>query len=122
MADFNKLALTAKRLIDANGRQVTLIKYGNDPADSDKPWRGRNDYHEAEVVGFASFVSDSFLKNVDSIKRESNFALFAAEDDEGNDLETFDVIDDGGIIWKIIQTELIAPATKRVLYQFEVKR
>jgi hypothetical protein len=122
VADFIKLALTAKRLIDANGRQVTLIKYGNAPQDQDKPWRGRSEYHEAEVVGYAAFVPSSSIKNANSVKREVSFALFAADDDGGHELETFDAIDDDGIIWKIIRTELIAPASTRVLYKFEVTR
>ena len=127
MADFDKLALTAQRLIAANGRQVTIIKYGNAPEDSDKPWRGRNEYREAEVVGYAAFVPRTpklatVASNMDGVLREGDYALFAAEDDGGYELETFNAIEDDGVLWKIVSCELINPASKRVLYQFEVKR
>lgn len=127
MADFAKLALTAQRLIAANGRLVTLVKYGSDSQDQDKPWRGRSEYHEAEVIGYAAFVPGSLTRatvaeNEDGVLREKDYALFAAEDDQGYELESFDAIEDDGVLWKIVSCELINPASKRVLYQFEVKR
>lgn len=127
MADFVKLAATAKRLIDKSGRSVTLVKYGNAPQDSDQPWRGQKTYHEVEVTGKAVFVPKTqiitnFAEIVDGVQHEGEYALFAADDDGGYDLEGFDAIIDRGKAWRIGKTELIAPADKRVLYLFEVKR
>lgn len=127
MANFDKLALTAQRLIAANGRSVTIVKYGKASNDQDKAWRGQNEYHEAEVPGTAAFVPKTQLvttsaENVDGVVRESEYALFAAEDDGGHDLRQFNVIEDGGEVWRIVHVELLQPADKKILYMFEVKR
>lgn len=127
MANFTKLAATAKRLIDANGRDVSVIKYGNASQDSDKPWRGQSEYAEATVPGKAVFVPMSSLRsttseNEEGVLREKEFALFAANNDGGHELETFNIIEDDGVVWKIVKTELLAPADTRLLYMFEVIR
>ena len=127
MVDFDRLALTAQRLIAANGRSVTVIKYGNAPQDSEKPWRGQSEYPEAEVVGIAAFVPRTQMittraTNEDGALRETEYALFAGEDDTDLDLETFHAIEDNGRIWRIVSTEVLVPASTRVLYMFEVKR
>jgi hypothetical protein len=127
VADFVKLAATAQRLITANGRQVTIAKFGSSPADDSKPWRGRREYHEAEVTGYAAFVPGSMLRSMiarddQGVLREGEYALFAADDDDGYDLRDFDAIEDGGKTWKIKSVELIAPASTRVLYMIEVER
>lgn len=127
MADMAKMAVTAKRLIDLNGRTVTLVKHGNTPADSDKPWRGISSPVEATVTGKAVFVPRTLLQTVFSrdeggVKMEGEYALFAANDDGGNNLELFNVLQDGGRDWKIKHVELIAPGDTRVLYMIEVER
>ena len=127
MANFTTLAATAKRLIDANGRSITIVKFGSSPQDTDKPWRGKREYHVAEVTGFGAFVPASELKttiaqDTDGILRENEYVLFAANDDGGHDLRDFDAIEDGGRTWKILAVELIAPASTRVMYQIEVQR
>lgn len=128
MADLAKAAQTAKRLIEANGRQVTLVKYGNAPQDQDKPWRGRKEYREAEVAAYAAFVPRTMLKatiatNEQGVIREANYALVSAADDGGYELEHFNaMIDVDGTEWKLVGCELINPGSARVLYQFEVKR
>ena len=40
MVDYVRLAATAKRLIEANGREVTLYRRQRTPSDSTKAWRG----------------------------------------------------------------------------------
>lgn len=122
MADFVKLAATAQRLIAANGRPVTIVKFGSTSADDSKPWRGRREYHEAEVAGRGVFVPESVVNNPDGVKRENEFLLFAANDDGGHELETFDAIEDGGRTWKIVQATLLEPGSTRLLYEFEVAR
>ena len=43
MADLATLALTAKRLIDANGRTITVRRLSRVEEDPAKPWRGTTD-------------------------------------------------------------------------------
>ena len=128
MADFDKLAATAQRLINANGRTVQIVKFGNTPQDSEQPWRGqKGTTYLQSVTGKAAFVPKTqlvttFAEVTDGVLLEGEYALFAADDDGGYALEDFDAIVDGGKEWSIGKTEIIAPADKRVLYMFEVKR
>lgn len=127
MADFTKLAATAARLIEKNGRSVRVVRYGNNPQDQEKPWRGQKQYLEAEVTGIAAFVPKTqligtFATQEEGLLRESEYALFAAENDGGYHLEQFDALIDGDRVWRIVKTEVLAPAATRVIYMFEVKR
>lgn len=40
MVDYNRLAATALRLINKNGRSISFVKLNETPADSDRPWNG----------------------------------------------------------------------------------
>lgn len=127
MADFAKLAATATRLIEKNGRSVRVVKYGNNPQDQDKPWRGQKTYLDAQVTGIAAFVPKTqligtFAGQEDGLLRETEYALFAAENDAGYHLEQFDAIVDGDRTWRITRTEILCPAATRVIYMFEVAR
>lgn len=128
MADLSvTLAATAKRLIDKHGRTVTLLKHGSTPADGNKPWRGVSAPVDATVTGKAAFVPRTFIlasfaADFDGVLEESEYALFAADNDDGELLETFNVMQDGSRDWKIMRTELIAPGDTRVLYMMQVKR
>lgn len=127
MANLVRLAATAARLIEENGRSVTVVKHGAYSQDSEKPWRGQSTYPEAAVTGFAAFVPKTqlvgtFAMQEEGILRESEYALFAADSDEGYNLEGFDAIVDRDVTWRIMKTEVLAPGTKRVLYLFEVTR
>jgi hypothetical protein len=128
VADFVKLAATAKRLIDANGRTVTVVQQGNTPADSDKPWRSADATNRASVTGKAVFVSTepgslgAQWINRENVKNSDQVAFFAANNDGGKTLEDFDLIVDGSINWKITRAQLLAPADTRLLYVFEVDR
>lgn len=126
MADFEKLALTAKRLIEANGRTVTVSKLANTATDATKPWRTTSVPVAESVSGRAVFVDPSSLgrlfENVDDVKRGTQVVLFAAENDGGFELETFDTITDFTAEWKILRTKVLNPASVRLLYAFEVRR
>ena len=128
MANFVALAATTKRLIDANGRSVTVIKWGTAPQDADKPWRGRREYRSAEVTGIAVFVPRTQkLATVAEddeagTSRLRDYCYFAADNDGGYDLSTFDAIEDGEVVWRINSVEQITPASTRILYQIEVVR
>lgn len=126
MADFVALAAVAKRLIDANGRSVTLIKQGTTPQDADQPWRGQANYPQAQVTGIAAFVPATQLLtwkvDWDGFKKGVNYFLFPASDDGGHQLEYFDQLVDGDIHWRIIHVEVVGPAATRVVYMIEVAR
>lgn len=126
MVDYASLAATAQRLIDANGRSVTLIKQGTHPQNHDEPWRGQSSYPVAEVTGGAVFVAASDLghmvEDTEGLKRAEKVALFAADADEGNQLELFDVLKDGNVRWLIKHAEVLQPGNIRLVYVFGVSR
>lgn len=126
MADFAKLAAAAQRLISANGRTVVIAKLGSAPQDTDQPWRGQSDYGATLVTGKAVFVSERDLgytvRDEDNVRRPDKVALFAAADDGGHELETFDEIRDGNVVWRIMKVGVLAPADTRLIYMFEVTR
>lgn len=126
MADFAKLAAAAQRLINANGRTVVVAKLGSTPQDTDQPWRGQSDYGATLVTGKAVFVSERDLgytvRDEDNVRRPDKVALFAAADDGGHELETFDEIRDGSVVWRIMKVGVLAPADTRLIYMFEVTR
>jgi hypothetical protein len=62
MADYVRLAATAKRLVESNGRPVSFVRLQDAPADPDKPWRGAADPRTppaATVAGAAVAVPPS---------------------------------------------------------------
>jgi hypothetical protein len=126
VANFVKLAAAAQRLINDNGRTVTIAKLGSYSQDTDQPWRGQGSYDIATVTGKAVFVSERDLgytvTDEDNVRRPDKVALFAAADAEGHELETFDEIRDGGVVWRIMKAGVLAPADTRLLYMFEVTR
>lgn len=129
MADFAELAAVAKRLIDENGRTVSIIKLDKTAADPNKPWRGPVDPRATPiftVTGKAVFVplggSDLGIEwpQDNNLKRGDQVCLFAADNDTGQELEKADEIEDGAGRWAIINTQLLQPADQRLLYFFEV--
>lgn len=118
MVDYVSMAAMAKRLIDENGREVTIIQQGHDPQDSTQPWRGLSTYSRYRVTGNAVFTK---LEG-DGSKRKVQMMLFAANDDLGQMLEEFDQVEDGDLVWKIDGAEVVGPADSRVIYKFEVSR
>jgi len=126
VANFAHLAEVAQRLIDKNGRSVVILKHGDAPMDTEQPWRGLSTYPKGSVSGKAVFVSEGSLgytaRNEDNVKRAGMVALFAAANDTGEKLETYDAIQDGTTVWQIVSTQLLQPADLRLLYVFEVRR
>ena len=125
MVDYVSLAATAKRLIDANGRDITLTKRDRTPADSAKPWRGGNATPtsvgpvKGVLVPFESEEVDGSL-----VRRDDKKALIAANDDDSELLEQFDVLIDGDATdpWRILTVEVINPGDTRVIYKMQVRK
>lgn len=126
MVDFVSLALTAKRLIDANGRTITVVKSGNVVADSAKPWEVSSTPAAASVSGAGVFVDPTLMGQMfsseEGVKRGEAVCLFAANNDGDYALETFDTITDGTRSWRIIRAKNLQPADTKILYMFEVER
>lgn len=122
MANFAKLAATAKRLIEKNGRTVTLKKRGQAVADPTHPWRGAD---EAGVVSVdvKAVILDYVLTpdTSDFVKRGLKRALVAALS-ATEDLRDFTIMTDGAETWELLECKTLAPADTRLLYEFQVRK
>ena len=134
MADFARAAATAKRLIEANGRAVTLFKVNRTPDDPAKPWRGTSSapatidggleiasvkvaFVPASGSGFGKTLADRAesldvqfqqvgLLATDSLPSGVTFA----------DVEAADSLRDGADVWKITVREHLRPASQSILF------
>lgn len=122
--DFSALA---KRLIDKNGRPITIVNLGETPADPTKPWRGAADARAeaTEVPGTGAFVTGAPGElgiTFENGAPDSQVVLFPAADDDGETLEDFDEIVDGSTRWRIVETKILQPGTTRFIYAFLVEQ
>lgn len=135
MANFPKAAATAKKLIEANGRAVDLIRLNRTADDSAKPWRGTSTAPDAgegglEIPGvivamvpatgsgFGRLLADEggslkvAYEQVGLLATDSVVAAgFTADDVEGCDL-----LRDGTKVWKIVTRGHLRPADRSVLF------
>lgn len=132
MADFSAQIALAKRLIEANGRTITLVKL-DETSDSAQPWLpdapdvGAAPADTQSGIGvFVPLASASSLgfttDDIDGTKRNQQVCLFAAANDGGKQLEDFDELIDGTERYSIGKTLLLRPAEQRILYAIEVSQ
>lgn len=130
MVNFAKAAALAKRLIEANGRNVTVVKMSQTAANSAQPWRASEATPEASYGVIAAIVpaTGSGLgrqRVVDGTLEDSydQVALVAASSlPAGVSLEGFTFLDDGSTRWKIGTVETLNPAATTVLYSIGLRR
>lgn len=129
MVDYTALATTAKTLIDANGRDVTFIKFDQTPDDGSKPWRGPTDPRAGTTVSRKSvFVPPSSATKMgltteqsDLVRRSQQIAIVAAAG-TAEDLSEYQEVLDGSEHWKITVVETLKPADTTLLYIVGVAR
>jgi hypothetical protein len=118
----------AKRLIEANGRDVTLLDSGSTLFDATKPWLGVTDnFNEAtatKITAKAVFI-DYKEQVIDGelIKRGMKRCLVAFTGLSSQvDVSNFEGIDDGAVVWKIEGVKIVQPGTSVVIYEFMVSQ
>lgn len=133
MVDYVKLAATAKRLVEANGRQITFIREAETKADPLKPWEGPGPEGAApptEVPLYGVFVPPNTVRQfgVTALGEGTEFDDVIAYSEqiaivfpETNDLRTFTHIEDNGR-WGIIGLQVLKPADTLLLAFVAVRR
>lgn len=133
MVNFTALAATAKRLVEANGRAVSLLKDNRDPDNPAQPWRGTStapsapEDTQAAIIAFvpaggsglgrlASDAAGTLLVQLDQV------GLLAATTVDGIDVEKFDRVLDDGTSWRIVTRAKLQPSTTAVLWVLGLKR
>lgn len=135
MVNFTNAAATAKRLVEANGRSVSLVKHNRTPDSSSAPWRGSATTPASGTGGdpgtsvLACFVSDAGglgreVRDLDGqlVTEFDQTCLVAATSAPGIDLEAYDRVLDGGVSWKIVGRAQLKPASTSVLWVLALKR
>ncbi len=135
MVNFTKLAATAKRLVEANGRSVSLIKDNRDPDNAAEPWRGTSTapvggqqgdtqaataaFVPASGSGLGRLVQDATGQLATAFEQ---VCFVAADSVAGVDLEPFDRVVDGAVSWKIVARGRLQPASTPLLWILGLKR
>jgi hypothetical protein len=125
MVDYTRLAATAERLINKNGREVTFVKKSTTPLDPTKPWKGSStSATETTLVRRAVFVPPNQVRIfglsalgeatqfVDMIAFCEQIAIVFPDE---NDLKEYQTLRDGSINWNIMALQLLKPADKQIL-------
>jgi len=123
MVDYASLAITAQRLIDANGRDISLVKQDQTSADPAKPWRA-NAGNPTTLGPLKAVIVPYDAADVDGqlVRRGDKVAYVAAADTDPSEVETFDVLVDGGSNWKIQDVQTLDPGNTRVVYIIQIRR
>ena len=128
--DYTSFQNLAERLIEANGRTLSLVRrdQGN-PTDPAKPWRGSTEADEITVVVTGVVVEFEKEDFDGSLVRRGDKRILIADksvNDESSasnlQIEDYDHVLDGSVRWKIINAELIEPGPLRIMYDLHVRQ
>lgn len=126
MVNYVKSAATAKRLIEANGQDVSLYRKSETPSDSTKPWRGPATLTANTLVATVKgVVVDMSDKDVDgTLIRRSDRKLMIANDSLPTNVTTEDIdfVRIAGEDFKVVSSNPLQPGPIRILYEFILRR
>ncbi len=117
MVDYVKLAATAKRLIDANGRAISIVP--RSLADPSKPWLGTVDDTPVPAIGV---FTEYNRRDIDGTKiQRSDQELSIAADGLAVDIENVDAVLDGATTWQVVDTTVVKPGPIVLVYKLQVR-
>lgn len=131
MVDITALRLVAEKLIEANGRTISLVRRDEvTPIDPAKSWRGNTTTTQVtiSVIGaFIDFDSDDLDGTI--IRRGTKRVLISAKSAEEagvnslTDIENYDrLLDADNTSWSVDAVSVIQPGTQKVAYDVRVSR
>lgn len=127
MADHEKYAALARRLIAKHGRFVTLQKLSSTAADPNKPWKGTNaptvasqNTVKAVFVPISSAEELGIESLPDELLKTTNQLLLVAGD--ANNYQDIDQVLDGGLVYGTTFVQVLKPAGLILLYYIGVRR
>jgi len=131
MVDYASFRLLAERLIEANGRTLSLVRrdQGN-PVVAAQPWRASTEAATITVAVLGVFIEFEKEDFDGTLVRRGDKRLLIADKsviDEGGAapnllIEDYDHILDATIRWKIITAELIEPGDTRIMFDLQVRQ
>lgn len=131
MVNITSLRLVAERLIETNGRTITMVKADEiTPADPAKPWRGNLTTTQVSISVIGAFIDfdNDDLPGTIQRRGEKRILVSAKSAEEAGatsvkDLEKFDrVIDTDDTEWHIHEVSVIQPGLEKIAYDMRVSR
>lgn len=140
MVNYTRLVAMAKRLIEKNGRDFTLIKQATAPADPAKPWLGPSQTLVTVTTATAaaetgkkglvvkglfaapgSTLGDIFAAIAGELTQRRGASVYIAADSVSpEDPATYDQILDGTEALRIEDVETLQPGDTPLLYRVEL--
>lgn len=131
MVNYASFRSLAERLIEANGRSLSLVRRDQDnPTDPAKPWRDSTEAAEITVVVQGVFIDFEKEDFDGSLVRRGDKRILVADQsviDEGGsaanlNIEDYDHILDGTVRWKILGVKVIEPGDTRIMFDLQVRQ
>lgn len=130
MVNYVSLAATAERLIEENGRDLTVIQAGETAANPAEPWRADTPAGESRITVKGVIVEFDNEDFDGTLVRRGDKRAFIAHNSivdaagagESTELEGFDRLLDAGAEWKIVSVKAIHPGDIRVVYDLQLRK
>lgn len=123
MVDYVRLAATAQRLIEANGRLITFVRDSETPLDANQPWLGPTGAdttlelsgvfvppNTVRQFGLTALGQGTEFRDLISFSEEIAIVF-----PETSDLRQFTHVEDEAIRWGIIGLQVLKPGTVQLL-------
>lgn len=123
MVDYANLAAVALRLIQANGRAVSLRKVTTGaPGDSAKPWvPGAEATADTTATGVFLDTQRSFITG-ELIPTDESVLLLSASELGALVPINKDRIVDGSDVWEVTKVDTLEPGDTALLYELRIKK
>lgn len=128
MVDFIRLANTAKRLIDENGRSITVNRKSTTSANANRPWGSTVTTNadtlttialEASSMGQGAGGRKTYITQ-EVLRQDQKSFLINAIDSTGKDLTLFDELIDNEENYSVETVDIFQPGSVILLYEFIV--
>jgi len=121
MVDYVRLQSVAQKLINENGRSMTLNRLSITSADVNKPWRGTDNILEDTVDLIGVFVeTKTSIIDGTLLKEDEKSVLANAIDSQGKDLTLFNRLIDGSDESTITKVNPLRPGDLVMMYEIVI--
>jgi hypothetical protein len=131
MVDYVALRSVAEELIEANGREVSLIFMSQDSATVDQPWRGPHEDEETALDLIGVFdIDEGDDSNQTIVQRGSRKLVIAASSldalvenhEPPLTIENISFVEDHGERWRVVEHEVVGPGDYHVYYELRLEK
>ncbi|QDP61611.1 MAG: hypothetical protein Tp138OMZ00d2C19078261_72 [Prokaryotic dsDNA virus sp.] len=129
---YERMAATANRLITKRGRDLRLVRLDQDAGDTQRPWWGPGDNPNEQFLPLKGvFVPPGTVRQfglqslglgteIEDMIAWSEQIIIVAQGE--NDLRLYKEVDDGGVRWGVVASQILKPGTTTLLGFIGVRR